>query len=83
MPLSLLFTLLAASADNRASLSLAIPVTSDSLIFFVEAVEAIEAVGNGGNFGGCKVALTVVVVLLTPWWLLSVNVILSEDEADE
>merc|ERR1712016_467938 len=61
--LSMLFSmllLLLASDNSRASLSLAIPVTSsDSLILVliflvvVEAVaeEAIEAVGNGGNFG--------------------------------
>ena len=81
---------MASSLDNRASLSRAIPVTSSDSIIFAEeeeeATEAIEAtVGNGGNFGGCKVALTVV-VLSTPWWfwlLLSVNVILSEDEAAE
>ena len=86
LPSLLLFTLLAmASLDNRASLSRAIPVTSSDSIIFAEeeAAEAIEAtVGNGGNFGGCKVALTVV-VLSTPWWfwlLLSVNVILSEDD---
>ena len=85
LPLLLLFT--ASSLDNRASLSRAIPVTSSDSIIFAEeeAAEAIEAtVGNGGNFGGCKVALTVV-VLSTPWWfwlLLSVNVILSEDEEE-
>ena len=68
-------------------MSLAIPVTSsDSLILVlifvvvVEAVaeEAIEAVGNGGNFGGYKVALTVEVVLTTPWLIL----LISEDEVD-
>ena len=69
-------------------MSLAIPVTSsDSLILVIflvvveavaEAEEAIEAVGNGGNFGGCKVALTVEVVLTTPWLIL----LISEDEVD-
>ena len=88
--MSMLFSmllLLLASDNSRASLSLAIPVTSsDSLILVliflvvVEAVaeEAIEAVGNGGNFGGCKVALTVEVVLTTPWLIL----LISEDEVD-
>ena len=77
-----------ASDNSRASLSLAIPVTSsDSLILVIflvvveavaEAEEAIEAVGNGGNFGGCKVTLTVAVVLTTPWLIL----LISEDDAE-
>ena len=84
--LFLLATVLA-SDNSRASLSLAIPVTSsDSLILVIflvvveavaEAEEAIEAVGNGGNFGGCKVTLTVV-VLTTPWLIL----LISDDDAE-
>ena len=83
----LLLATVLSSDNSRASLSLAIPVTSsDSLILVliflvvVEAVaeEAIEAVGNGGNFGGCKVALTGEVVLTTPWLIL----LISEDDAE-
>ena len=84
----LLLATVLSSDNSRASLSLAIPVTSsDSLILEIflvvveavdEAEEAIEAVGNGGNFGECKVTLTVAVVLTTPWLIL----LISEDDAE-